>query len=1002
MSTREHNLPMLNARSDWIDWYNSIEDLAKRNEVWKYCDPLGIENLVFTATKPSDSASKDTIQKFQSLQSIFDSEKKKYDKVSDRIDYTVCQEFKQHYLGKHDVRSKLVALSDSIQPNAKDQRQEIRTEFEKLRKGPGNTSLDRWLGRWPALVNSAKRYTIENLSEPQICEAFVEACRDINPPFYNYMKSKDAQSESQANGSTIADDSSDADSDDAVDEVDALAVQRAQNTIDRTLRSFRRLKPTLSDNRITISFCIKQFRSMAPPSDKAARGRAAHATLQGRKHGRDPKTSDEEDGQPRRKREAIGSSSASATQPSCLRDCVCGQAHKYSDCWYLNPAKAPAKWRPQVHIQSKVIASVTGSHRQREKIERSFSRSKIALPDFWPSNNADDQSEKATSQASSATVRGTRQTRPRASFATSRYASSTRRKPENNSYFRLDNCADTHVCNDKSRFTQYKPIHDEIIRFGDTNTRIEGVGNVSVNVTTPTGHGLVQLEDVAYVPGFHWNLISTHALEKQGLFFNTRTCWMEFSDGSKAFQVKKRGAFRVVEPHIYQTPQSFQPAYKAAHASATKKTSQHPKTSIASMDVWHSRLGHIRKEALKHVPIAVKGVTLSTHSFERNADLCQTCELSQAHQQISRIPTWRGTYPFEKVHMDLIDMEEAFNADSWVVHFYFAYSAYHISFNVTSKTQDELVSVTKEFLAITNDNWGFKTRYIRSDGEKGLGNEWKELIAAKEGITFTPSPPDTPDQNGLAERSGGVIMATARKLRIQSRLPHKLWPHIVAHATRLLNRIPVQRKDWQTPFEMVHARQPDLSYVRIIGSRAYVLIKNRRDRPARAKLQERALMGWLVGMEATNIYKIWIPQSNRVITSRDVRIDEKVLYDPQQSTAPLERSQALSTLLNDIDMNESDEDALPNGSDTAEPVEASAGSRDQEDQFRAKLVLLKRRLGQEETLIATQLLSKTCAPVLEETSDYRKEGKMLLIPPTHMLRNDIQKREHDAKLMLFE
>ncbi|EFQ89959.1 hypothetical protein PTT_13596 [Pyrenophora teres f. teres 0-1] len=154
---------MLNARSDWIDWYNSIEDLAKRNEVWKYCDPLGIENLVFTATKPSDSASKDTIQKFQSLQSIFDSEKKKYDK-----------------------------------PNAKDQRQDIRTEFEKLRKGPGNTSLDRWLGRWPALVNSAKRYTIENLSEPQICEAFVEACRDINPPFYNYMKSKDAQSESQA------------------------------------------------------------------------------------------------------------------------------------------------------------------------------------------------------------------------------------------------------------------------------------------------------------------------------------------------------------------------------------------------------------------------------------------------------------------------------------------------------------------------------------------------------------------------------------------------------------------------------------------------------------------------------------------------------------------------------------------------------------------------------------------------------------------------------------
>ncbi|KAL1641601.1 hypothetical protein SLS61_010025 [Didymella pomorum] len=154
----------------------ALYDLAKQNEVWKYCDLLGIENLVFTLTKLLDLASKDTIQKFQSLQSIFNSKKKKYDKVSNRINYTVCQEFKQHYLSKHNVRSKLIALLDSIQPNAKDQRQDIHTKFKKLRKGPSNTSLDKWLGQWPALVNSAKQYTIKNLSKPQICEAFIKAC----------------------------------------------------------------------------------------------------------------------------------------------------------------------------------------------------------------------------------------------------------------------------------------------------------------------------------------------------------------------------------------------------------------------------------------------------------------------------------------------------------------------------------------------------------------------------------------------------------------------------------------------------------------------------------------------------------------------------------------------------------------------------------------------------------------------------------------------------------
>jgi hypothetical protein len=55
---------------------------------------------------------------------------------------------------------------------------------------------------------------------------------------------------------------------------------------------------------------------------------------------------------------------------------------------------------------------------------------------------------------------------------------------------------------------------------------------------------------------------------------------------------------------------------------------------------------------------------------------------------------------------------------------------------------------------------------------------------------------------------------------------------------------------------MVHGRKPNLSHLKIIGSLAYVLIKSKKARPARAKLQEKALMGWLVGLDATDIYKV--------------------------------------------------------------------------------------------------------------------------------------------------
>ena len=43
------------------------------------------------------------------------------------------------------------------------------------------------------------------------------------------------------------------------------------------------------------------------------------------------------------------------------------------------------------------------------------------------------------------------------------------------------------------------------------------------------------------------------------------------------------------------------------------------------MDTWHVRLGHIRKEALQHIPGAVEGVALGTREFERDTELCEEC-----------------------------------------------------------------------------------------------------------------------------------------------------------------------------------------------------------------------------------------------------------------------------------------------------------------------------------------------------------------------------------------
>lgn len=108
---------------------------------------------------------------------------------------------------------------------------------------------------------------------------------------------------------------------------------------------------------------------------------------------------------------------------------------------------------------------------------------------------------------------------------------------------------------------------------------------------------------------------------------------------------------------------------------------------------------------------------------------------------------FKGTYPFEKTHFDLIPIKEPFNSDFWILHFYCSYSGYHVVFTSPTKREEELVKMTETFIKLTQA-WGYTIREFRSDGERSLSEKWKELIRM-EGITFHSSPPHTQEQKQI-------------------------------------------------------------------------------------------------------------------------------------------------------------------------------------------------------------------------------------------------------------
>ena len=110
-----------------------------------------------------------------------------------------------------------------------------------------------------------------------------------------------------------------------------------------------------------------------------------------------------------------------------------------------------------------------------------------------------------------------------------------------------------------------------------------------------------------------------------------------------------------------------------------------------------------------------------------------------------------------------------------------------------------------------------------------------------------------------AERAGAVIVTVARVLRLHAGLPKALANELVYTAARLLNITPTKAVDWRTPQEMVTGVRPDLSRLRVIGSRGFVLDKHV---PRGDKLEDRTFDGFLVGYDALNIYRVWLPSTN--------------------------------------------------------------------------------------------------------------------------------------------
>lgn len=353
---------------------------------------------------------------------------------------------------------------------------------------------------------------------------------------------------------------------------------------------------------------------------------------------------------------------------------------------------------------------------------------------------------------------------------------------------------------------------NDILRAGNQIIPIECFGTIDIFIDTSTGCQTMTLLNVAYVSDFMTNLVSQDILYTKGVYFDNGKMHL-YREGKTMAYVERHNGHYLMENNIDTEDEPVTTGF------ATSKS--------GSMEDWHQVLGHASQDAIKHLEDATEGVKVvdkdTGHVPKTNE--CNTCALSKAHRIISRSPD-KSEYsdkPFHRVSYDLMQFTTAMNKDQWVSHFACLSTDFNMVFTHSKKSN--ATSIIRQALSIIETRYNGKIVFFRSDGEKALGIEFGDLIAEK-GITFEPSAPDTPAQNGHSERKGGILAMKARALRIEAGLPVYLWHELMRTAGYIANRTPMQKHKWKTPFELVVKTPPNLSHLRKIGCKAYSLDKH--------------------------------------------------------------------------------------------------------------------------------------------------------------------------------
>lgn len=216
-----------------------------------------------------------------------------------------------------------------------------------------------------------------------------------------------------------------------------------------------------------------------------------------------------------------------ASSASKKKDCLCGNKHKFKDCLYLIESLRPSNWKPDQKIQKDIETKLSTNSRLKTIVVRI---QKKAAKDKNKNKTQDSDKNKDEQPAESA--------KHPAAFTVSVYKTSSVSDYHLRDSFILDSGANIHMCNNRERFTDFRPTDSDRLYAGNAIIPIEEYGSVLITVQAPEGPRQITLKDTALVSSFHTNIVSLDKFIDKDVHWDTKQSRLTY--GNNIFcQVKK-------------------------------------------------------------------------------------------------------------------------------------------------------------------------------------------------------------------------------------------------------------------------------------------------------------------------------------------------------------------------------------------------------------------------------------------------------------------------------